>query len=177
MKKIVFIFAILLPWIGCSQTDISCEQNANKRHRNIIKRTLHTYNNDLHTHSNDIYNGYEHDERIHGRYWNQDAYYKILFHKDSTYYVTKKAYSCEIKNKLIKKIKYVPYICIYVRYKRDYKNLCSVTKPWFVKAHIGIPTWSAYTAVFTIENSKQILRKDQYNTWMVEHPKTQILEY
>lgn len=176
MSKTLFISELLLCSIGCSQLEIPCEINELNIHKQIISNINL---GKIAKQNVQEYNGYDIEECVPGIAWYKNHYYKLLFHKEGKHYVTEHAYSCDnLKRDPSYTILDQKLIYIHVLTKLQYLRLRSIVLDYFVKLDTWFPLlMGEYTSIISLDSEKQLLKKDQYEIWIKEHPETQILNY
>lgn len=170
MKKILFICIYFFTLLGCEEIKL---HNCEYKHKDVSECRLST----------EDYHGFDKKETIKGNVYIHDNYFKLLIHnsKDSTYFVSKHAFSC-FRNRCFAHSKIqpanddkIPRVYVNLR-KKEYYELFMKEYEQFSATYFLELKITAYIVIFnTLDVS--LLTKKAYDKWMIEHPKTKILNY
>ena len=199
MKKIVFISAILSSWIGCNQTDIPSKYDVtDKNYKGIEVPKYSDKHNPIRKNKEDIdsydyINGYEIDECVYGCKYSRNRFHKLLFHngksnfgknlgrKDGKSVVSKFAYSSEeIKSSATPLSPCFTFVTIYAWTQSDIWKLWNCTRDFDgMIDHYNLFPFVIFRAYKMVYNSSVVdmLTKEQYDKYILEHPDTEILDY
>ena len=185
MKKLIFISAILLSWIGCNQTDIPLKRDITDKNYKGVEVPKYSDKHNLNYW--DHYNGYGVDECVDGTVYYND-YHKILFKGWIKDYVTKKAYSTYMNRDPADwgGGPYPPDIVlryfdehVFVNIRNDIEAdlLKKETKKWVQRTEKNNSFILIMNKIIYKIYTADLLTKSEYDKWMKKHPKTRILKY